>query len=102
MRPCIFTAFALSLLVGCATPIRVESVLVEGRRQDVTAEDAEHAVTAMRLSSSELRLQVLRQIYVHDKDEIWLTFSSTRDDDRAQYVVRRKAGKWKDSGYITI
>ena len=103
MRPRILAAIScLSLLVGCATPIRVESVLVQGRRQDITAQDVEQAVIAIRSSLPELRSQVIRQIYVSDKDEIWITFSSARDDDRVQYVVRRKVGKWKDSGCITM
>ena len=90
------------MLGGCATPIKVEGVLVTGLRQDISESDVLAAVAAMRSDLPELKAQVLRQIYVVDRDEIWVTFSPREREDRTQYVTKRKHGRWESTGEITI
>ena len=86
---------ACSLLVGCATAIHVEGVLVQGDRQYITAEDVQQAVAAARADSPALRTEILRKIYVNGPDRIWLTFSSSRDGDGSPQAVERIHGHWQ-------
>lgn len=86
---------ACSLLIGCATAIHVEGVLVQGDRQDITAEDVQQALAAARTDSPSLRTEVLRKIYVNGPDRIWLTFSSHSRGDESPQAVERIHGRWQ-------
>jgi hypothetical protein len=101
-RPIVVTLATATLLVSCATPIRVGGVLVTGQRQDISESDVTAAVAALQSALPELKAQVLTRIYVAASDEILLSYSSERHSQATEYVVKRSHGRWKPTGEITI
>src|SRR5215470_7276647 len=99
-KPLFLTVATSMLLIGCATPLHIDGVLVTGERQDVSESDVRAAIAALRAALPELKAQTLTRIRVAAADEILLSYSAQRDPEATEYVVKRSAGRWKPTGEI--
>jgi hypothetical protein len=101
-KPLLVTFGTVIVLTSCATPIRVDGVIVTGERQKISEADVRAAIAGLKAALPELKAQTLTRIRVAAPDEILLSYSPQRRTEATEYVVKRSKGRWKPSGEITI